>query len=83
MQREDAPLAVLITLAPPTSVMVSEAKAAGQYAHESMGRTYDRISIVTVEDIVSDNKRLDIPMSLDVLKTAQSVVSAKQMDLLE
>lgn len=83
MQREDAPLAVLITLAPPTSVMVSEAKAAGQYAHESMGRNYDRISIVTIEDVVSHKKRLDIPMSLDVLKTAQSLVGAKQMDLLE
>ncbi|MEO7027803.1 MAG: DNA methyltransferase [Acidobacteriaceae bacterium] len=83
MQREDAPLAVLITLSPPTSVMISEAKAAGQYTHESMGRNYDRISIVTVEDILSHNKRLDIPMSLEVLKAAQSVVQASQMDLLD
>jgi site-specific DNA-methyltransferase (adenine-specific) len=82
MQREDAPLAVLITLNPPTSVMVSEAKAAGQYRHGSMARNYDRISIITVEDIVSNNKRLDIPMSLDVLKTAQSVLKEAQMDLL-
>jgi site-specific DNA-methyltransferase (adenine-specific) len=83
MQREDAPLAILITLVSPTSVMVSEAKAAGQYFHESMGRSYDRISIVTVEDIVSNMKRLDIPMSLDVLKTAQTVVKESQMDLLD
>jgi site-specific DNA-methyltransferase (adenine-specific) len=83
MQREDAPLAVLITLNPPTAAMVAEAKAAGQYAHESMGRNYDRISIVTVEDIVSHGKRLDIPMSLDVLKSAQSLFVERQMDLLE
>jgi len=83
MQREVAPLAVLITLSPPTTVMVSEAKAAGQYTHESMGRNYDRISIVTVEDIVNNGKRLDIPMSLDVLKTAQALLNESQMRLLE
>ncbi|MEO7029788.1 MAG: hypothetical protein ABI147_10350, partial [Acidobacteriaceae bacterium] len=51
--------------------------------HESMDRNYDRISIVTVEDILCHNKRLDIPMSLEVLKAAQSVVQASQMDLLD
>ncbi|HEY5328802.1 MAG TPA: DNA methyltransferase [Acidobacteriaceae bacterium] len=83
MQRENAPLAVLITLSEPTSVMISEAKAAGQYTHDSMGRNYDRISIVTVQDIVSNKRRLDIPMSLDVLKKAQTEVKETQMDLLD
>jgi site-specific DNA-methyltransferase (adenine-specific) len=63
--------------------MVNEAKAAGQYRHETMGRNYDRISIVTVKDIVEDGKRLEIPMSLEVLRTAQKVKDPEeQMELL-
>lgn len=71
MGRETAALAVLITLEEPSKPMVSEAKAAGQYRHETMGRSYDRISIVTVREIVEDGKRLDIPMSLEVLAAAK------------
>lgn len=71
MEREGAALAVLITLEDPTGPMVREAKAAGQYTHEQMGRSYDRIGIVTVKEIVEDRKRLDIPMSLEVLGAAQ------------
>lgn len=82
MQREKAPLAVLLTLEPPTRAMIAEAKAAGQYRHESMGRSYDCISIVTVQEILEQKRRLDIPMNLDVLKQAQSLVIADQLDLL-
>jgi DNA modification methylase len=82
MQREEAALAVLITLEKPTSHMISEAKAAGQYKHEDMGRSYDRISIVTVKEIVEDGKCLEIPMSLEVLKAARRASDDTQMELL-
>jgi site-specific DNA-methyltransferase (adenine-specific) len=52
MGREKAALAVLITLEDPSTPMVREAKAAGHYRHDIMGREYDQISIVTVQDIV-------------------------------
>lgn len=82
MEREQAALGVLITLEEPSRPMISEAKAAGQYMHEGMGRAYDRISIVTVKDIVEDGKRLQIPMSLDVLKAAQrDAGDAEQLDM--
>ena len=42
-----------------------------QYKREAMGRTYDRISIVTIKEIVEEGKRLEIPMSLEVLASAQ------------
>lgn len=71
MEREQAALAVLITLEEPTRNMIAEAKTAGQYKHEDMGRSYGKISIVTVKEIVDDGKRLEIPMSLEVLKTAK------------
>lgn len=78
MDRERAELAVLITLEPSTAPMRKEAKAVGQYRHDSMGRNYDKIQIVTIDEILT-GKRLDIPMSLEVLKEAQRAVEDKQM----
>jgi DNA modification methylase len=82
MQKTDAALGVLITLDEPTKPMIAEAKSAGQYRHEDMGRTYDRISIVTVKEIIEERKRLEIPMSLEVLKAAQRNIEEKQLSLL-
>ena len=62
--------------------MLTEAKSAGQYRHETMGRDYDQISIVTIREIMEDGKRLEIPMSVEVLKAAQKAVDARQMSLL-
>jgi DNA modification methylase len=82
MEREKAALAVLITLESPSAPMIREAKAAGQYKHELMGRSYDRIAIVTVREIVEQHKRLEIPMSLEVLAAAQRAADSEQIDLL-
>lgn len=71
MAREEAALACLVTLEEPSGPMKSEAKGAGLYRHEDMGRSYDKISIVTVREIVEEAKRLEIPMSLEVLKAAK------------
>jgi site-specific DNA-methyltransferase (adenine-specific) len=57
-------------------------KVAGQYRHETMGRSYDRISIVTIREIVEEGKRLEIPMSIEVLKAAQKADEDLQMTLL-
>ncbi|EQD53758.1 adenine-specific DNA methylase [mine drainage metagenome] len=73
MGRESAALAVLITLEEPSKPMTAEAKAAGQYHHETMGRDYDKIGIVTIRDIVAGAKRLEIPMSLEVLGGGRNV----------
>ena len=81
MERENATLAVLITLEEPTRPMILEAKAAGQYRHETMGRSYDRIAVVTVREIVEDAMRLEIPMSLEVLNAAQRAADEKQTTL--
>lgn len=78
MDREQAALAILITLEPPTAPMVKEAKGAGQYRHEDMGRSYNKISIVTVREIVEDGRRLEIPMSLEVLAAAKRVEDTEQ-----
>jgi DNA modification methylase len=75
MAREEAALACMITLEEPSGPMKSEAKAAGQYRHEDMGRSYDSISIVTIREIVEQGKRLEIPMSLEVLKAAKQAAA--------
>jgi hypothetical protein len=82
MDREKAELAVLITLEKPSRPMISEARAHGRFKHEDMGRDYDTISIVPVADIVEQGDRLDIPMSVDVLKAAQRANANQQMDWL-
>jgi DNA modification methylase len=79
MEREQAALAILITLEKPSKPMIEEAHAAGLYNHEQMGRSYNKISIVTVQEIVEDGARLDIPMSVEVLKAAQREVQGKQL----
>jgi DNA modification methylase len=75
--REKAELAIFITLQPPTAGMKTEAQAAGTFEHKLMGRTYHRIQIVTVEEMLN-HARLDVPMSEEVLKKAK----AKGMDQL-
>jgi site-specific DNA-methyltransferase (adenine-specific) len=82
MDRESAALAVLITLEEPSKPMLKEAGDAGQFKHPEMGRSYDRISIVTIRDIVEHGKRLEIPMSLEVLKAAQRAETSEQIELL-
>jgi site-specific DNA-methyltransferase (adenine-specific) len=71
--REEAELGYYITLEPPTQPMVKEAKAAGTYEHIVMGRIYPRIQIVSITEIIEQNKRLDIAMSLEVLRAAKAV----------
>jgi site-specific DNA-methyltransferase (adenine-specific) len=69
-QREKAALATLITLEDSTSAMRSEATSTGFYTHSFTGRTYPCVQIVTVREIIEGGKRLELPLSLDALKTA-------------
>jgi hypothetical protein len=62
--------------------MEKDAKAAGQYKHEDMGKSYDRISIITIEELL-DGKRLEIPMSMEVLKAAEKAINEEQVPLFE
>jgi DNA modification methylase len=71
MEREHAAMATFITLQDSTGPMRSEARMAGSYHHELMGRDYDKIQIVTIKEMLENGKkRLDMPLSLEVLKKA-------------
>ena len=78
MEKSGAAMSCLITLEEPTGPMVMDAKAAGRYHHVFMEKMYDRISIVTVKQIVEGSARLQLPLSHDVLRKAQSI----QMELI-
>jgi site-specific DNA-methyltransferase (adenine-specific) len=81
MEREQAAMAVLITLEKATPSMIEDAKAAGTFHHEMMNRSYDKIEIVTIKEIIEQDKRLDVPTSLEVFKAARGAVGGSQMDL--
>lgn len=71
MEREKAQMATLITIDDPTKPMREEASKAGLYFHELMGKSYDRIQIVTIREIIEQGKRLDLPMTFETVKTAK------------
>lgn len=67
----------------PTKQMQGEAKAVGLYSHALMQRSYDKIQIVTLQDVIENEKRLETPMSLEVLRKAQAVTPDTQLQLLD
>ncbi len=71
MTCENAVLGVFITLQKPTKDMAKEAKEAGIYRSQYMSNPVDKIRIVTIQEIIEDQKRLDILLALEVLKFAE------------
>jgi site-specific DNA-methyltransferase (adenine-specific) len=82
MEKDNASLSVFLTLEPATKPMEHDAKAAGQYKHEEMGKSYDRINIVTITELLNGT-RLEIPMSMEVLKAAEKAINEEQVPLFE
>lgn len=80
--RESAEIGVFITLKSATRGMISEAKGAGTYDHPQMARSYDRIAIVTVKDIIERGASLEIPTSLEVLRAVEEAEDNSQILLL-
>lgn len=72
--REDAELAVFITFKPPTAQMKTEAIATGIYEYQIKGvnatRNYPRVQIVTISEIVEENRRMELMLSFEVAKKA-------------
>ena len=81
MQRERAELALLITMDEPTKPMISEAKSVGVYEHALMGRSYDRIRIVTVREIIEQDIRIDLPLSYDAVKPGKKGADGQQLSI--
>jgi site-specific DNA-methyltransferase (adenine-specific) len=80
---EKAAMGIFITLKEPTKEMIKTAKSAGIYQNKYMSQSSDIISIVTIQEIIEDQKRLSIPLGYEVLKSAekQKEVKATQLKL--
>jgi len=76
--RETATLGIFITLQKPTKDMLKEAKEAGIYQSQFMSAPVDKIRIVTIQEIIEEQKRLDILLALEVLKSAEKQMEVKQ-----
>ena len=84
VNREKAAIGVFITLEPPTKPMREEAASAGFYQSQDLNaKKYQKIQILTIEDILN-GKRIDCPQFvLDdgnvTLKKAQQVIVRKRV----
>ncbi|WP_017294409.1 DNA methyltransferase [Geminocystis herdmanii] len=71
MTINEATLGIFLTLNEPTKDMIKTAKEAGIYQSKFMSNPVDKISIVTIREIIEEQKRLDIRLVLEVLKSAE------------
>ena len=63
-------MGILISLETPSRNMYEKAKVAGSYFNELLQRNFDRLQIVTVQELI-EGKRLELPINLEVLKSAE------------
>jgi len=60
LERENEPIGIFLTLAPPTKDMTTEAAAAGFWESQFWQRKFARVQIITVEEMLN-GKHPDIP----------------------
>lgn len=61
MERERAPIGVMVSRCAPSAPMLREAAAVGRFHCEATGRSYARLQILTIDDLF-DGRRPDIPL---------------------
>ncbi len=77
MTRENAAMAILVTLQSPTSAMKQEAANAGVY-ETPIGATYPAIQILTIDELL-DGKEPRIPREQATFKAEKPVVTRKSV----
>lgn len=77
LEREKAEIGLLITMQEPTSAMRSEAAGAGFYTSQVWGKSYPRLQILTVADLLS-GKGIDMPPLRQVSVTFKKAPKAKR-----
>lgn len=79
IERENAAMGYLITLYPMKN-LVHESKKYGAYNNKQFGYSYPKIDVINVEEILA-GKRMELPISLDVLKKAERKYIVNQTSL--
>jgi site-specific DNA-methyltransferase (adenine-specific) len=75
LDKENAKIGIVITLYPMEN-LVKEAKKYGLYKNKMFNKTYEKIQVITINEIM-DGTKLEIPM-MDILKKAERKYSNKQ-----
>jgi site-specific DNA-methyltransferase (adenine-specific) len=76
LEREGAPIGVLLTMKPPTREMKTEAASAGTYTSETWGKSYPRLQILTIADVLN-GKKVDMPPQVSPFAVAPTEKAAK------
>ncbi len=76
IEREKAAMGYLITLYPMKN-LVKESKTYGLYENKQFGRRYPKIEVISTQEIL-DGIRMELPISLEVLKKAEQKGRLKQ-----
>lgn len=71
MQNEGAEIGILLTMDPPTAPMLKTAQQAGKFKHPLLNKEYNRIQIVSVDEMLS-GARMDLPLPRDIVKRAEA-----------
>ncbi len=77
IEREQAAMGIFITLEEPTRPMLQEAKTADVYENPLTAQKFDRLQIVTVQELLAGD-RLKVPLTHEVLKRARVQASEHQ-----
>ncbi|OAV68600.1 DNA adenine methyltransferase YhdJ [Bacteroidales bacterium Barb6XT] len=78
VDREGAVGGILITLENPSKPMMQEAKEAGTYTNPLTGQIMDKISIVTVDEMIKGSRMILPTSPVEVVKSAQKNVNDTQ-----
>jgi hypothetical protein len=72
METQSAEIGILLTMDAPTKPMLETARQAGKFKHPILGKEYDRIQIVTVEELLN-GARIELPHPAEMVKTAEAI----------
>jgi DNA modification methylase len=82
METQSAEIGILLTMDAPTKPMLETARQAGKFKHPILGKEYDRIQIVTVEELLN-GARIELPHPAEMVKSAEALGdSEKQRNLI-
>jgi len=81
MEREKAVMGYLISLYPMEN-LVKESKKYGRYQNKMFGHSYPKIQVIDIQEIL-DGKRMALPTTVEVLKTAERKSSDSSDDMFE
>lgn len=77
MQNEGAEIGILLTMDRPTAPMVKTAQQAGKFKHPLLNKEYDRIQIVSVDQLLG-GARIDLPLPRAMVKSAEAAGVGEQ-----